>query len=102
MTPVREKKVLTAFIRYMDEPKADLRGLAVWLVTAIAFGVLSELGETGRGPLHHPLVLILAGAVIGGMGAWKILLAVQARNWPAVRPYISRANVEMRIKELET
>lgn len=69
----------------------------VWVMTAMAFLVLFQAAE------HvHPLALALGSTFVGILLGALGFCTVVARQWPAVRPHISRESVADRLSAIKT
>lgn len=104
MTPIQEKKLLTALFKRLDQTDVGIIGrpffpFALWVALAIAFTVMFHLADNGSMP--NDALVIVAG-VIGAFVGWILFYRTALTQWPVVRQHIDRDTVEKRLRELET
>ena len=104
MMSAEEIKVLSQLIKSLDHPDSGIFGSrfilpVLWVVLVFVFTVLFQL--THRGLLAQPILVVIAG-IAGVLVSWVFFYVPNVRQWPFIRPHISRDSIERRLQELET
>ena len=100
MNQAEESKYLDCILKQMDPGQTcifctRLAGVILWVIVgAVVFGLI-KLDDSL--PLWATLgVSMITGALIG----MQQYLKLATKNWPILRPHVSRESIERRIAEL--